>query len=100
MEDTLKLMEEQIKALRELVSIKDQTITELQKKPLIPQVQYVHHTYPNYQYQNPYWGYQIYGGSAISGISGQLNLGAISSGMNQGANTGLVPNTSLFSTTY
>lgn len=81
MEDKLKILEEQIKALKELISIKEQTINELKSKPLNP-IQYIPYyiqpqiipQYQNPYYNNPWWGNGIYsiGTNAITNCQGQL----------------------------
>lgn len=102
MEDRLKLLEEQVNALKELVSIKDQIINELKTKQL-PQTIYIQHLQPSYQPQQNgnYWQYPITSG-AISGgyhyqnqvqhmiqgsTSGQNYTGNIS-GISDGTNSG------------
>jgi len=68
METKIKILEDQIQALKDLLAIKDQTIKALQERPTQPTYVY-HYNYQYPQYQQVQYPYQVYCGA----VQGQLN---------------------------
>ena|ERR1039458_7323744 len=95
MTDKLQILEEQVKALKELLAIKDQVIAELKMRPLSSPPQYIyvdrpvyHPSYPYYYWSatSPNWGTGIFSGGATtvnpyqgatSGYASHQNLGSL-----------------------